>query len=92
MKLKREHRGSEGETREFESFFFCLFFVFPQIAKNRQQVFQMEVAHLFVTPVIYTVSRFFASTRSAGRWAGRAAGRPAERPCQADARPGEDEL
>ena len=34
----------------------------------------MAAAHLFVKPVIYTVSRFFASTRPAGRPAGRPCG------------------
>ena len=36
----------------------------------------MAAAHLFVKPVTYTVSKFFASTRPAGRSAGRPGGRP----------------
>ena len=50
---------------------------FSVVVHNKN--FQMAVAHLFVTLVIYIVSRFFASTRPAGRSAGRAAGRPAGR-------------
>ena len=34
----------------------------------------MAAAHLFVKPVTYTVSKFFASTRPAGRSAGRPGG------------------
>ena len=36
----------------------------------------VAAAHLFVKPVTYTVSKFFASTRPAGCSAGRPGGRP----------------
>ena len=57
----------------------CVFRCLFVAAQERQKEFNMAAAHLFVTPVICTVSRFFASTRPGGRSAERAAGRPAER-------------
>ena len=82
----RAHSEAIGSVWTFSKIFevFWIFESFFNVSGRKKPFSRHNIAaaHLFVKPVIYTVSRFFASMHPAGFSAGRAARPPAGRPAE----------